>query len=89
MFKCQMCNKVTPPKIKSELVITKRRKKNYPFRQGVNRAASWKDDKTERLFSSNDNGGSGYEADEVKRVCPQCAAAARENNQVSASNSNT
>jgi hypothetical protein len=72
MYKCGMCGKVVPPKTKCIEIVIKKRKKVYPFREGVNRPATWKEDRQERFGSTNDFGGSGFEAAETAKACPQC-----------------
>jgi len=78
MFKCGFCGKDVPPGIKSTEVITRRRKKVYPFRQDANRTATWKEEKADRLASQNDSGGIGWEAAETEIACPQCVRARAE-----------
>ena len=73
MFICDFCGKTVPPSIKSVEVITKIRRREYPFRSSANRPATWKEEKADRIASQNDNGGVGWEAAETKLACPQCA----------------
>lgn len=75
MFVCQMCNKPSIPRMPGKLIITKKRSKIYSFRQGANRPATWKEDKFERINSTNDNGGEGWETAETKRCCDSCVRA--------------
>jgi hypothetical protein len=72
MFTCGCCGRIVPPGIKCTEIITKKRKREYDFREGVNRMSTWKQDRTERFQSTNDNGGVGWEAAETKKACPQC-----------------
>ena len=73
MFNCGLCGKTVPPGIKCREVVIRRRRKAYPFREDVNRMATWKEDKQERINSTNDYGGEGNEAALTAKACPQCA----------------
>ncbi len=73
MFNCNVCGHTVPPGIKPILVVTERRPKTYPFRQGANRVAKWKEEKQDRADSSNDFGGAGWEAAKELKVCQACS----------------
>ena len=73
MFKCEICNTVTLPKTPSTRITIESRHKQYLFRQGAHRGAPWKEDRKDRLNSTNDNGGQGWEIGVSKLACPQCA----------------
>jgi hypothetical protein len=77
MFNCQMCGKPVPPGIKCTEVVTKKRSREYPYRESVNRPATWKSEKFDRIASTNDYGGLGWEAAVTKKSCPACAKSFR------------
>ena len=72
MYNCQMCGKTVPPNIKCTEVVVQKRRKEYPFRSGVNRPATWKEERQDRIDSMNDYGGVGTEAMRTMKCCPQC-----------------
>lgn len=72
MFNCDNCNKTVQPKMKCSRVVVSTREKVYPFRSGVNRVASWKEDKADKINSSNDNGGNGFETVKEIKMCHSC-----------------
>ena len=72
MYICGICSRVVPPGIKCTEVVLKKRKREYDYREGVNRMATWKEDRVERFNSTNDNGGLGWEIAASAKACPQC-----------------
>ncbi len=77
MFLCQICKRQVPPGIKATELVTKKRKREYEYREGVNRPATWKAEKADRIASTNDYGGRGWEAAETKKACPACVRSHR------------
>lgn len=73
MYKCQSCGNTVPPKIKCHKVATEERKKIYEARYDVNRPAKWKEERSDRILSTNDAGGIGKEIVTELHCCPSCA----------------
>lgn len=73
MYNCDICKKTTLPKTACIRITTETRQKTYQARQSVNRIASWKDDRADKINSTGDAGGKGTEIVKELKVCPTCA----------------
>lgn len=69
MYKCELCNKVQPPRTRSNRVVVEARPTEYPSRPKANRQRSGR---KSRLF--DDPGGAGYEIGKEAVACPACAS---------------
>ncbi len=73
MFLCQLTGEAVPPGIKPIKLVTKKRKVTYPARRDANRVATWLDEKADKVRSTNDPGGEGWEITEELDVSPKAA----------------
>ena len=68
MFKCQLCGRLSGPRVPESRVVIETRHKVYPYRKQAN--VYWFDgDKIKR----DDPGGEGQEIVKEISVCPGCA----------------
>ena len=67
MYRCQMCNKVTPAEQSAHLVVTKIRKRSYTIRRRV------RGQRRGQFTWQNQPGGDGWECVQELRLCSECA----------------
>jgi len=70
MFRCADCGNVSKPREARNLVVTKTRKKEYPYRPKAFKF--WQNGKEERR---DDSGGTGVEIVAEKAICKSCLEA--------------
>ncbi len=73
MFQCQLTGETVPPGIKPVKLVTKKRKVTYPARHDANRVATWLPEKADKIRSTTDPGGEGWEIAEELDVSPKAA----------------
>ncbi len=73
MFRCQLTGEMVPPGIKPVKLVTKKRKVTYPSRRDANRVATWLEEKGDKIYSTSDPGGTGWEIAEELDVTPKTA----------------
>ena len=76
MYRCQICNKVVPPRTKAYCIPVETRFRRYPFRPKANRVVRENpdEDKKGKIVYIDDPGGEGYEIAREVLACPECAA---------------
>ena len=76
MYKCQICNKSTPPTTRCCRLVLKIREKIYPRRPKSNKGYSFKDGDSVKSNKSRDKmddyGGKGWEIVHEINCCPKC-----------------
>jgi len=75
MFICQLTGQKVPPGIAPVKIVTKIRKRTYARRDNANRVATWKPEKADKIHSTIDHGGEGWEIAEELNCSPQAARA--------------
>lgn len=75
MFICQLTGQHVPPGIKPVKLVTKRRRRTYARRDNANRVATWKPEKSDKIHSTIDPGGEGWEIAEELDCAPAAAKA--------------
>lgn len=73
MFRCQLTGDPVPPGIKPVKLVIKKRKVIYPPRRDANRVATWLEDKADKIYSTTDPGGEGWEIAQELDVSPKVA----------------
>ena len=73
MFVCQLTGKNVPPGVAPVKLVTKIRKRTYARRDHANRVATWKPEKADKIYSTIDPGGEGWEIAEELYCSPQAA----------------
>ena len=68
MFRCEICNVVSPPGTLARHVILETRPAEYPSRAKAQRQRVGR-----KLKHSDDPGGAGYEIAREAMACPSCA----------------
>lgn len=78
MYKCSVCNTVTPPRVRCHKLIKKTRAKDYPYRAKANAGYIKEDGKTYKSARNKDkfcdSGGTGWEIVNEANCCPRCLA---------------
>lgn len=74
MFRCQLCQRVVPPRTPSQHLILKRRSKAYPYRCRANSFVRTNETGKRKEYHTDDPGGQGQEVVQEVIVCPACAA---------------
>ena len=75
MFRCQLCQRVVPPRTPCQRLVLKQRCKHYPHRPRANVVVRKRTaDKKPKKESRDDPGGEGQEIVQEVTVCPDCAA---------------
>lgn len=67
MYKCNICNKVVPPKTRCHKLTINKRDKTYPYRPKANSSLGGR--KQDR---ASDKGGAGWEIRKEINCCPEC-----------------
>lgn len=73
MFRCQLCQRVVPPRTPQRAILQTRPKK-YPYRSMANTFVRTNDVGKRKVFHTDDPGGEGQEIVKELIVCPDCAA---------------
>ncbi len=74
MFRCQLCQRVVPPRTPCHRLVVQWRRKHYPQRPRAN-VVHWRTpDKKRKQEHRDDPGGEGQEIVQEVMVCPDCAA---------------
>jgi hypothetical protein len=75
MYRCQLCQRVVPPRTPSQRLVLKWRSKHYPHRSRANAIVrKCATDKKRKKVYRDDPGGEGQEIFQEVTVCPDCAA---------------
>jgi hypothetical protein len=75
MFRCQLCQRVVPPRTPCQRLVLKWRSKDYPHRSRANVVVRKRTaDKKPKKEYRDDPGGEGQEIVKEVMVCPDCAA---------------
>lgn len=74
MFRCQLCQRVVPPRTPCHHLILKRRSKEYPYRSRANSFVRINETGKRKEYHTDDPGGRGEEVVPEVIVCPACAA---------------
>jgi len=75
MFRCQLCQRVVPPRTPCQRLVLKWRNKVYPHRSRANVVVRQRTaNKQPKKEYRDDPGGEGQEIVQEVTVCPDCAA---------------
>ena len=78
MYKCFVCNLITPPRVPCHKLIKKTRVKDYPYRARANAGYIKEDGKGYKTVRNKDkfcdSGGTGWEIVNEVNCCPRCLA---------------
>ena len=73
MFRCQLCQRVVPPRVPCQHLVLKRRSKKYPYRLRANRFVRTNEAGKHKEYHTDDPGGEGQEVVKEVIACPACA----------------
>jgi hypothetical protein len=74
VFRCQLCNKVVPPRTAAQRVVVETRARKYPSRLRANCVIRLSEKGKRKETFIDDPGGVGREVVRELVVCPACAS---------------